>query len=104
MGYQGRTLGSGIILSVAGYSTRRTLTKLEALLDNLTYLLEELNDTRASVFLLLRESPQPIHVSEIVKRVKVSRRQVYRALQFLRSIGLADEIHGYWYEKLTRQM
>jgi Fe2+ or Zn2+ uptake regulation protein len=90
-------------LVIAGYTTRRTMTKLEALLDNLTYLLEQLNDSRAKVFLLLRESPQPIHFSEIVRRVKVSRRQAYRALHFLRSIGLVNEIHGYWYEKLGCQ-
>jgi DNA-binding IclR family transcriptional regulator len=77
------------------------MTKLEALLDNLIYLLEQLNDSRAVVLLLLRECPQPIHFSEIVSRVKISRRQVYRALQFLRSNGLADEVHGYWYEKLA---
>jgi Fe2+ or Zn2+ uptake regulation protein len=77
------------------------MTKLEALLDNLSYLLEQLNDSRATVFLVLRESPQPIHFSEIVKRVKFSRRQVYRALGFLKLIGVADEIHGYWYERLA---
>jgi Fe2+ or Zn2+ uptake regulation protein len=75
--------------------------KLEALLDNLTYLLEQLNDSRAMVFLLLRESPQPIHFSEIVRRVKISRRQTYRALRFLESIGVAHEVHGYWYERLA---
>lgn len=88
---------------IAWYTTRRTMTKLEALMDNLTYLLEQLNDSRATVFLMLRESPQPIHFSQIVKGVKKSRRQVYRALSFLKSIGVADEIHGYWYERLARQ-
>ena len=37
----------------------------------------------------------------IIKRTKVSRRQVYRALQFLKSVNLADDIHGYWYEKIA---
>ena len=78
------------------------MTKLEALVDNLTYLLEQLNDSRATVFLMLRDSPQPVHFSEIVRRVKISRRQVYRALWFLKSIGVADEVHGYWYERLAR--
>ena len=87
---------------VTGFTTRRTLTKVEVLIDNSIYLLERLNDSRATIFLLLREVPQPIHISEIIKRTKVSHRQVYRALQFLHSIGLADDIHGYWYEKFGR--
>lgn len=89
-------------MAEAGYTTRRTFVKVETLLDNSLYLLERLNDSRATVFLLLREVSQPIHVSEIIKRTKVSRRQVYRALQFLKSIDVADDIHGYWYEKMTR--
>lgn len=89
-------------MAEAGYTTRRTFAKVETLLDNSLYLLERLNDSRATVFLLLREVSQPIHVSEIIKRTKVSRRQVYRALQFLKSIDVADDIHGYWYEKMTR--
>jgi predicted transcriptional regulator len=88
-------------MTAAGFTARRTLNKLDALLDNALYLLENLNDSRATIFLALRESPQPLHVSEIIKRSKISRRQAYRALQFLRSIGLADEIHGYWFERLS---
>jgi len=60
------------------------------------------NDSRATVFLFLREATQPVHFSQIVRRTKVSRAQAYRALHFLKSIGLADELHGYWFEKLTR--
>jgi DNA invertase Pin-like site-specific DNA recombinase len=89
-------------MTEAGYTTRQTFTKVGTLLDNSLYLLERLNDSRATVFLLLREVGQPIHVSEIIKRTKVSRRQIYRALQFLKSIDVADDIHGYWYEKMTR--
>jgi len=91
-------------MTEAGYTTRRTFTKFGTLLDNPLYLLERLNDSRATVFLLLREVSQPIHVSEIIKRTRVSRRQVYRALQFLKSVDLADDVHGYWYEKTTRQL
>ena len=89
-------------MAEAGYTTRRTFAKVGTLLDNPLYLLERLNDSRATVFLLLREASQPIHVSEIIKRARVSRRQVYRALQFLKSVDLADHIHGYWYEKAKR--
>jgi DNA invertase Pin-like site-specific DNA recombinase len=89
-------------MTEAGYTTRRSFAKVGTLLDNSLYLLERLNDSRATVFLLLREVGQPIHVSEIIKRTKVSRRQIYRALQFLKSIDVADDIHGYWYEKMTR--
>jgi DNA invertase Pin-like site-specific DNA recombinase len=89
-------------MATDGYTTKRTFAKIGTLLDNALYLLERLNDSRATVFLLLREVSQPIHVSEIIKRSKVSRRQVYRALQFLKSIDLADHIHGYWYEKIAR--
>ncbi len=88
-------------MATAGCTARRTVGKLETFLDNSLYLLEKLDDSRAAVFLLLREAAQPIHVSEIIRRVKVSRRQVYRALAFLRSIGLAGEVHGYWYEKMA---
>jgi predicted transcriptional regulator len=89
-------------MTEAGYTARRTLTKIETLLDNPLHLLERLNDSRATVFLLLREMSQPIHVSELIKRTKISRRQVYRALQFLKSVDLADNTHGYWYEKTAR--
>jgi predicted transcriptional regulator len=82
-----------------GYTTTRTLRKVERLLDNALYLLEQLNDSRAKVFLALRESNQPIHFSEVVKRTRLSRMQVYRATRFLNEIGLIGEIHGYWYEK-----
>jgi DNA invertase Pin-like site-specific DNA recombinase len=91
-------------MAAEGYTTRKTFGKVGTLLDNPLYLLERLNDSRATVFLLLREVSQPIHVSEIIKRTRVSRRQVYRALQFLKSIDLADDVHGYWYEKMTRQL
>lgn len=91
-------------MAAEGYTTRRTFVKVGSLLDNSLYLLERLNDSRAIVFLLLREVSQPIHVSEIIKRTRVSRRQVYRALQFLKSVDLADHVHGYWYEKITRQL
>ncbi len=86
-------------MSGVGYTTKRTLSRIERLLDNSLYLLEKLNDSRAKVFLLLREAGQPVHVSEIVKRTRLSRMQVYRAIGFLKEIGLIADIHGYWYEK-----
>jgi predicted transcriptional regulator len=86
-------------VSDVGYTTSRTLSKLERLLDNPLYLLERLNDSRAKVFLALREANQPIHISEVVKRTRLSRTQVYRATTFLNEVGLAAELHGYWYEK-----
>lgn len=86
------------------YTVQRTLHRMNAYLDNPLYLLERLNDSRATVFLFLREAGQPIHVSQIIKRTKVSRAQAYRALQFLKSFGLIEEIHGYWYEKFTRNL
>lgn len=86
-------------MSRTGFTTKRTLSKLENLLDNPVLLLEHLNDSRATIFLFLREVTQPIHFSEIINRTKVSRRQAYGALRFLKSIDLVDEIHGYWYEK-----
>ncbi len=78
-----------------GYTTSRTLARTESMIENPLYLLERLNDSRATVFLFLREAGQPVHVSQIIKRTKVSRAQAYRALQFLKSIGLADEVHAY---------
>ncbi len=86
-------------VAIVSYTTKRTYTKIERLLDNSIFLLEQLNDSRAKVFLVLREANQPIHISEVVKRAKLSRMQVYRAISFLRDLGLAAEIHGYWYEK-----
>lgn len=86
-------------MSAVGYTTKRTLGRIERLLDNSLYLLEKLNDSRAKVFLLLREAGQPVHVSEIHKRTHLSRMQVYRSLKFLKEIGLIAELHGYWYEK-----
>ncbi len=91
-------------MASAGYVTRRTAVKIEVLLDNPLHLLERLNDSRATIFLLLREAAQPIHTTQIIRLTKVSRSQAYRALQFLKSIGLADELHGYWFEKMARPM
>ncbi len=87
----------------AGFTIKRTFSKIETLLDNPLYLLERLEDSRATIFLLLREAAQPIHISEVIRLSKVSRSQAYRALEFLRSIGLASDLHGYWYERLIRQ-
>jgi predicted transcriptional regulator len=86
-------------LTNVGFTANRTFIRIERLLDNPLYLLERLNDSRAKVFLLLREAGQPIHVSEIHTRTHLSRMQVYRALRFLKEIGLTAELHGYWYEK-----
>jgi DNA invertase Pin-like site-specific DNA recombinase len=86
-------------MSIIGFTAKRTFTRIERLLDNPLYLLEKLNDSRARVFLLLREAGTPIHISQIHAKTHLSRMQVYRALTFLRIIGLAAELHGYWYEK-----
>lgn len=86
-------------MPTVGYTTKRTLEKVERLLDNPLHLLERLNDSRAKTFLALREAYQPIHISEVVKHTKLSRMQVYRAIRFLKELGLAEEIYGYWYEK-----
>lgn len=85
-----------------GRATRQTSDKVGIFLDNPLHLLERLNDSGATVFLLLREARQRIRVSEIIKKTKVICRQVYRALQFLKSVDSADHIHGYWYEKVSR--
>lgn len=37
-----------------GYTTRRTLDRVNNFLDNMVYLLEQLNDSRGTVFLMLR--------------------------------------------------